>query len=119
MEEVDSHFEQFKGVVQTLKAKNAALADENAALRRQLDEAKAELGNRLYQDKDRLAELVRAVDGMKQSVDRKKAMRGSKAATNKYGFLDIVDNASGAHARKLLEGGDEVFVMPERTAETL
>ncbi len=107
---MESKFDQLKGIVTMLRSRNALLADENNALKMELDRIRAEIGGKLYQERGPMGDLVKSVEQLRDTLAKRmddktvRDMASGKPLRVVVAEVGISD--SEKLAQELLEQGD-------------
>lgn len=107
---MESRFDQLKGLVTMLRSRNAVLADENNALKMELDRIRAELGGKLYQERAPVCDLVKSVEQLRDTLAKKlddKTVRDlASGKPMRVVVAEVGISGSEKLAQELLEKGD-------------
>lgn len=108
---MESRFEQLKSLVLTLRSRNVALADENNALRVEVERLRADIGGKLYQERGPMGDLVKSVEQLRDTLAKKmddKTVRDLATGKPLRVMVAEVGVSSGSEklAQELLEQGD-------------
>ena len=111
---MESRFDQLKGLVKTLRSRNAILADENNALKIELQRGRVEMGGKLYQERGSMTDLVKTVEQLRDTLAKKmddKTVRDMASGKPlRVVVAEIGVSGSEKLAQELLEQGDMPLV---------
>lgn len=124
---LEANLDRIRTVIETLKSRNAALADENNALKLELESIKNEMGGKLYQGRGTFAELISAVENlretMSQKIATKKQSEGDGSPRPVKILMTEIGEGTGSVsrstvlARELLEGTGDLPLATPRIEE--
>jgi len=102
--------DRLKSIVTTLRSRNALLADENNALKLELERVKTEMGGKLYQERGPMGDLVKSVEQLRETLAKKiddKTVRDMASGKPlRVVVAEVGISGSEKLAQELLEKGD-------------
>lgn len=116
--DIEVSLEGIKALITTLQSRNAALADENNALKLEIESMKTEMGGGLFRNRSTFGELISAVEGLKEAIYRKANLQGAVAQDKPIKVLmaevSPTPSTSMQLARKLIEGDEDLSLTTRR-----
>ena len=104
-------------MVTTLRSRNAILADENNALKTQLEAIRSEMSGRLFDSRAPMTDLIKTVDQLRDTLSKKLDAKSAKelAAGKPMRIIvtEVGTSASEKLAKELLEKGDIPLTTPK------
>lgn len=107
IDDLESRIDQCKSSIHSLKQRNSALKKENEGLKAELEAVRSEMGSKLFKERGGFADLIKTVEQLQVSLDKKTATKHAAFGGNKPVRMvvsDVPTSPSQKLAEELLTG---------------